>query len=119
MSERSPELSREELGATLAARHELGAEFEPALVDSLAERVETAIESRVQARLAHQVPATPPPPAVPAMHPGLRLGMGLGSIGLAIPCTAIAGDVAQLPGVIVVWAGVVLVNVAFNLGGRR
>jgi hypothetical protein len=119
--ELSPQgINQDDLAATLAARQELGAEFEPALVESLAERLEGAIEARVEARLAQR----PPPPAAlaaQAMSPNMRLGLALGSLGIAIPCTAIAAAITGLPGLIVVWSGVVLVNVAAAFtprGGR-
>jgi hypothetical protein len=114
------ELSREDLSATLAARKELGPEFEPALVESLAERLEGVIEARVEARLAQRPPApsAPPVPAAQPMSPNMRVGLALGSMGIAIPCTAIAASLVGLPGLIVVWSGVVLVNVAAALGSR-
>ena len=119
MSTPGPELSRDELGATLAARQELGQDYEPALVDSLAERVEQVVEARLEAQLAQQRPVSRPPAA---LSPRERIALGLGSMVLAIPCTAIAGDVGGLAGVIVVWVGVVAVNLAGVItpgSGRR
>ena len=116
MSGSSSELPAEDLAATLAARRELGAEFEPALVESLAERLEGVIQARVEAHLAEQQrPATP---ALASVPPQMRVGVALGSTALAIPITAIAGGEAGLAGIIVVWAGVVAVNLAFALGSR-
>ncbi len=114
------EVSREDLTATLAARRELGAEFEPALVESLAERLEGVVDARVEARLDPRQPAPPAPP-MPAAQPmsqNARLALALTSLGIAIPCTAIAGGISGLPGLIVVWTGVVLVNVAAAFGPR-
>jgi hypothetical protein len=112
----SKELSREELSASLAARHELGQEYETALVDSLADRIEQVVSARVEARIASERPA--PAPA-PALSPRERIALGLGSIVLAIPCTAIAGDVGGVTGVFVVWVGIVAVNVAAGLSPGR
>ena len=116
------EIPREELSATLAARHELGPEYDAALVDSLADRVEQVVKARVAA----QQLATPPPAAVQApssaLSPGQRLAVAAISLGVAIPCLAIAGDVAGVTGVVVTWAGIAAVNlaVAINPGrGRR
>jgi hypothetical protein len=75
------------------------------------------IEARVEARLGQRPPA-PPAPAIQPMSPNMRLGLALGSMGIAIPCTAIAAGISGLPGLIVVWTGVVLVNVAAALGPR-
>jgi hypothetical protein len=104
------EINREDLAATLAARQELGADFEPALVESLAERLQGVIDARVEARLAGRPPQ--------ALSPKMRLALALTSLGIAFPCTGVAADLTGLPGVIVVWTGIVLVNVAVAFGPR-
>ena len=116
------EIPREELSATLAARQELGPEYDTALVDSLADRVEQVIKARVAA----QQVAVPPPPPVPApssaLSAGQRLAVAASSLGVAIPCIAIAGDAAGITGVVVTWAGIAAVNVAVAINpgrGRR
>ena len=127
MSSSGAEVSREDLHATLAARQELGEEYEPALVDALAERVERVVEARVGARLAQRgvgspVAARGPGPAAPAgeVSPGARIGVAVGSLALGIPLSAIAGASAGAAGLAIAWAGIVTVNVAFALGaGRR
>ena len=48
----SEELSREELHAALEVRREMGAEIEPALVDSLAAKVEATVRRRYEAEIA-------------------------------------------------------------------
>jgi hypothetical protein len=117
------EIPREELRATLAARQELGPEYDTALVESLADRVEQVVQARVAAQ---QVPAVPPPvqahPAPTALSPTQRLVVAAISLGVAIPCLAIAGDAAGVTGVIVTWAGIAAVNVAVAISpgrGRR
>ena len=71
---------REELQAALAARRELGREYEPALVDSFLERVEKQLERRSGGvgQREHRM-VTP---------------LILGSLGLAIPLLAIASAAA-------------------------
>ncbi|HWE63031.1 MAG TPA: hypothetical protein VHB98_15065 [Chloroflexota bacterium] len=44
-----------------------------------------------------------------------ELGLILGSIGIAVPLTAIAGALAGLPGIIIVWLGLVLINAAWAI----
>lgn len=39
-----------------------------------------------------------------------ELGLILGSIGIGVPLTAIGGGIAGLPGIIVVWIGLVALN---------
>jgi hypothetical protein len=116
------EIPREELSATLAARHELGPEYDTALVDSFAERVEQVVQARVAAL---QVAAPPPPPAQAppaALSPAHRVVIAAISLGVAIPITAIAGDVAGGVGVAITWAGIAVINVAAAISpglGRR
>jgi hypothetical protein len=103
------EIPREELSATLAARHELGPEYDTALVDSLAERVEQVVKARVAAQ---QVTTPPPAARSMALSSSQRLAVAAISLGAAIPCLAIAGDVAGITGVVVTWVGIAVVNVA-------
>jgi hypothetical protein len=115
------EIPREELSATLAARHELGPEYETALVDSLAERVEQVVQARVAAQ---QVAAPPPPAQAPpmALTPAHRVAIAAISLGVAIPITAIAGDAAGVAGIAITWAGIAVINVAAAISpavGRR
>ncbi|HKF78263.1 MAG TPA: hypothetical protein VKF59_19135 [Candidatus Dormibacteraeota bacterium] len=117
MTEPPAQVSREDLAATLAARQELGPEFEPALVESFAQRLEATIDARLQAALARGAPPAPAPPAtasavVPA---AMRLAVAIVSLGVAIPVTAIAGESGGLVGVVVSWAGLVGINAAFAL----
>jgi len=88
---------RDELHAALAARRELGQEYEPALVDSFLERVEKQLElrSRSGGQPEHRM-VTP---------------LILGSLGLAIPLLAIAGAAAGLAGIALVCVAIVSVNV--------
>lgn len=85
---------RDEAQAALEARRELGVEYEDQLVDALVEKIEQ--------RLAERQPPKPPNPAAVAIP----------SLALSIPLLAIAGVFTGLPGVIVVCAAIVLVNLA-------
>jgi len=117
------EIPREELSATLAARQELGPDYESAPVDSLAERVEQVVKARVAAQQLAAPPAPVPVSAPPmTLSPGQRVAVAAISLGVAIPCLAIAGDVAGVTGVVVTWAGIAAVNVAAAISpgrGRR
>jgi hypothetical protein len=109
-------VSRDELSATVAARHELGHEYESALVDSLADRVEQVVQARVQAHMAHQPPSAPPASSLTATH---RMVLAAVSLGTAIPLTAIAAGMTGVAGVAIVWGGIAVVNVAAAMGPRR
>ncbi|MDR2974306.1 MAG: hypothetical protein LBV00_06280 [Propionibacteriaceae bacterium] len=53
------------------------------------------------------------------MSPGLRLGYISAILGLSIPLTAIATSMIGFVGLVVVWAGIIMVTaIAFGLTGR-
>ena len=99
---REPLVPREELAATLEARRELGEALEPELLDSFVERIESRLDERLRAR-------RPAP-----REKQYELALALGSIVSSIPLIAIAGGIAGLPGITVVCAALVLVNVLFR-----
>lgn len=109
----TPGVPRDEVAAAVAARRELGPDLEPEIVDSLVDRIDRAIDARVAARLAeHSV--------------GKKDGDGedltwvaLGSLGMGIPITAIAGGTGGLLGILAAWLGIAIINVAYIVGTRR
>ncbi|AXG79759.1 hypothetical protein [Streptomyces paludis] len=117
MDARDAELKKE-LDATLQARRDLGAEYEPALVESFLEKVEESldqtIDRRVRRRLAEQqtLAARGPdrPPGSAAEGFGERFGFAVISLILAIPLSAIAVANAGIGGLLVCWLGIVGVN---------
>jgi hypothetical protein len=110
MTER--EIRRNELRAAVEARRELGPEYEGALVESFLERLDQDIDQRLDARVAAS-PATRRPSA------DSSLPIALGSLGLGIPLSAIAGGTGHLGGLFVAWTGIVAVNAAHAWGRRR
>lgn len=131
MEARDAELKKE-LDATLHARKELGADYESALVDSFLEKVEQRLDGAVDRRVRRQLAEQQMVVARDARSPqgssdtwGERFGFGIVSLVLAVPLSAIGGGVADLPGLLVAWAGIVGVNVVQaarfspNLFGRR
>jgi hypothetical protein len=118
----SAPVSSEEVSASLAARRELGPEYEAALADALAERVEQVVQARVEARMAQTGSPVPQVPAVGGIHPNGRIAIAVVSLAAAIPCSAIAAAGGGVAGIVVAWAGIAAVNlaVAINPGrGRR
>jgi hypothetical protein len=90
VSERVP---KDELQAAIEARKELGADLEPAVIDSFVERIERRLVERsdlsdraLKQRRDHQKE------------------MVLGAMGISIPMLALAGIFTGLPGVIAVCA---------------
>ncbi|MGA5355293.1 MULTISPECIES: hypothetical protein [Streptomyces] len=117
LDERGSDL-RKELDATLQARKELGEEYDAALVESFLEKVDRRIDDAVERRVRRQLAEQRTQRARDARGPrtsdsfGERFGFGIVSLVLAVPLSAIGGHVADLPGLIVTWAGIVGVNVA-------
>jgi hypothetical protein len=89
----------EELEAALAARRELGYEFEPALVESFVARIEERIDAEVAARTAAVGKASKQ--EKPASEQQFVLGIVSLGTGIAIA-----------------WAGIVGVNVAHAISLR-
>ena len=111
----SGELRREDAEALLEVRRELGPSYDSALVDSFAERIERAVEVRV----AGQVNAHDAARRQESERDGRQLTLGIVSLSTGIPITAISAGIADLPGLVVAWGGIVAVNVAYALRGRR
>lgn len=123
---------KKELDATLQTRRELGEEYESALVESFLEkvdqRIDGAVDRRVRRRLAEQQMASARESRSPRATDswGERFGFAIVSLVLAVPLSAIGAGVAQLPGLITSWVGIVGVNAVQAarvnpglFGGRR
>jgi Flp pilus assembly protein TadB len=103
--------------ATAQAAQELGPQYHDALAESLADKVEAELRER---RLPVQ-PAESRPPAHQG-GTGPQLALAIVSLGVGIPLTAIAanaGGLNPLIGILVVWLGIVLVNLIFNGANRN
>ena len=105
-------LERSEVEAALAARRDLGAEYDDAFVQAFADRIEQVVAERSSAAVAQRHLSDED-------TGGRQLVIGIVSLGTGIPITAIAGATADLPGIIVAWVGIVGVNVAHALSTRR
>jgi hypothetical protein len=99
--EREELVPREEARATLAARRELGPEYEDELVDAFVEKVERRLAKRKREELDADEDRR-----------GVSFVAALVSLGCGIPITAIALSGGGVPALIVVWTAIVLVNVA-------
>jgi len=120
MNARDPELTRD-LDATLQTRRELGQEYEEELIASFLEkidqRLETVVDKRMRRQMAEQQMivargstrshGTTSPSYPEGMGPRL---LGVASLVLAVPLSAIAAVNTGLPGLLVCWGGIVAVN---------
>lgn len=104
------ELSRDELQAALEVRREMGADIEPALVESLAAKVEATVRRRYEAELG----ATKQQNEAARQGQGARVAVAIVSLVMAIPLTAITMS-AGFAAMLLVWAGIVAVNIALAL----
>lgn len=97
-------VERKDVEAALAARRELGPEYEPEIVDRLVEQIERRLDER----------AAPRHPA-PRAHYDPRVV--LGSIALGIGATAVANGMggAGVAVAIVAWIAIAIANVAYAL----
>jgi hypothetical protein len=114
------EETRREVEAALAARRELGLEYEEAIAAGLLDRVNQlalmrAGDLRREAERADN--------AAKAEHESRtqRFVLGIVSLGAGIPITAISGSVVEpgLLGIVIAWGGIVGVNIAAAVGARR
>ncbi|MBB3328596.1 hypothetical protein [Microlunatus antarcticus] len=107
---------RRDVDAALGARHDLGPDYEDAVAASLADRVEEIVAQRTA-----QVVATPEErqharDEEKATGDG-RFFIALASLGAGIPITGIVHD--SIISTAIAWAGIVGINVAAALRGRR
>ena len=106
------EIPREEVEAVLEVRREKGREIEPALIDSMAAKIDAAVRARYEAEVRDRGRRDI---AANAGNSG-RIAVGIVSLVMAIPLTAIVlGTGAGLVGLLVVWLGLVGVNLAMGL----
>lgn len=108
--------TREDLRAVIAARRDLGPEYEDALVDSFLDKLDVEIAARVRSEVAAHLSRQPPGP--PVKQKDGAVGVALGSLGIGIPLTAIAAGAGHFPGLVLAWGGIVAVNVAYALSRR-
>lgn len=99
---------RKDLRAAVAARQDLGAEYENEIIDGFLEK----LDARDAYRRADELPE-PARPRHPSREqdPG-GLALAIVSVVAAIPITAISADMIGPFGVVVSWAGLVGINMA-------
>ncbi|MCI1746828.1 MAG: hypothetical protein LKI24_01190 [Acidipropionibacterium sp.] len=114
--QKDPHVGRTDAEAVLAARDELGEPMEPALVDSFASKVTEEIQRQMELERAAARPAAPVPGGVTANQ---RVAVAVVTAGVAIPLTGIMmGTSGGLLGTLIVWVGLVALNVVLALRPR-
>jgi hypothetical protein len=112
-----PDRAGEDLRATLAARGELGPDYEPALVESFLDRIEERIDDRVDRRVSERLPEVHRQDR--SGGPGETFWLAVASLGFGIPISGIAAGTAEVEGLLVAWAGIAAVNFAHAWSSRR
>jgi hypothetical protein len=121
----SSSFSAEEIRAAAHTHRELGPEYEGAVIESFLEKVGREIDARVDDRLGHMGRRGRGKSEVAsARHQhGAGLALPVISMVLGIPLTAIAVSgrpaMEALMGLVIVWAAIVAINVAYSVGARR
>lgn len=115
--------SKQDLQAAVAARRELGGEYEDAVLDSFLERVDDSIDARIERRVAERLGRRSGSlrKENPADNGAANRSFALGivSLGTGIPITAVASSQSGVGGLIVAWAGIAAVNAVHALQNRR
>jgi hypothetical protein len=96
----------QELHAAVAARRELGADFEDPLVESFLNRVDQHIDTRVKAEVAAAEKKT----VRGSAHEKVDVGVIGATFALGIPIMAIAGGIGHVVGILAAAAAILGVN---------
>jgi hypothetical protein len=106
-------LSPDEIRAAAETHHELPPEYQNAVIESFLDKIGREIDARVDARLASYSRGS-----APEQHKQRSPAFfAISSMVLGIPLSAIAVAAGARPagflGLLVVWAGIVAINVAY------
>jgi hypothetical protein len=119
----TPGLPRDDLAAALQARRELGPDYDAAFAESLAERVDQTIAARLAA--GRGTPLGDDPAVrhaydrdTAAGERRVTIAIACVSLGVSIPLSGIAAGMHSLAALMIIWAGIVMVNLANSLRRR-
>jgi hypothetical protein len=116
-------LTPDEIRASAAAHHELGPEYQGAVVESFLDKIGKELDARMDARLAggyRMAPAAPPRPARAPRGEPSPFWLAVVSLAMSIPLTAIVVAAGALPpagrilGLLVIWAAIAVVNWSYS-----
>ena len=97
-------IRKDELEEAVAARKELGPEYEDEVLDAFLEKVERRLEQRGASGAEGQKALK--------RQRDHQMGMTLGAMALSIPLIAIAGGIAGLAGILAVCAALAVIAIA-------
>lgn len=122
------DLTPQEIASALAARRELGPDYEDAIASALAEKMAKEINSRVDAELLAQGvhPAKAdrpqkPPRRLAGDSSGHSTAVAIASLVAGIPVTAIVAGTSNgnVFAIGTAWLGIALVNIAHSTSRKR
>ena len=105
---------RKDLRAAVAARQELGPEYEAEIIEGFLER----LDARDAQRREVAAPENRPVQRGRETDPG-GLALAIISVVAAIPITAIAAGMVGIEGVIIAWLGLLGINFARTMARRN
>jgi hypothetical protein len=116
LSVSSSSLTPDEVRAAAETHNELGKDYSAAVIESFLEKVGSEIDARVDARLTRYPGPAQAPAAKARKDRSSTTAVGVLSIILGIPLTAIvAYSPAHLWGLLVIWVALAVINVAYNV----
>lgn len=111
----TPHLPRDELAAALAARKELGPDYDDAFIEKVVDRIEETLATRAGGAPSRRKRVVPGAPGADSKaERGSCLALAIVSLVAAIPLSAIATYRAGMAGLLVTWAAIVLVNLVYS-----
>jgi hypothetical protein len=110
----------DELRAAVAARRDLGPDFEDAIVESFLDKMGQEVDRRVDERLATSGPTVKQLARSKKTGDGQRLALAIVSLALGTFSTLalVLGSEETWP-ILVIWLSIVLVNVVFATSSRH
>ncbi|NUR59032.1 MAG: hypothetical protein HOV87_10215 [Catenulispora sp.] len=114
------DLTPQEIAAALAARRELGPDYEREIAASLADRMQARIDAEVAARTGAGEKSAPSPRHDLEIADSVTARWtALGSLAAGTIVTLATSDTSDHGALSATWFGIIVINVAVNLGRRR
>jgi hypothetical protein len=104
-----------DLTAAFAARQELGPDYDAAFIESVVDRVEQTIDARMGTHAGTRTDRVHRDHDAAKAERGASIAVLCVSLVAAIPLTAIGVANAGLPGLLLSWGGIVMINLAYAL----
>lgn len=117
MVEDQQPIERRDLRAALEARTHLGEGYDAELAESFLARVEKDIQARVDLQVTERLNGAKIQTKADSEGRELSFVLGIVSVGVSIPLMAIEAAMLRpdaLPAIAITWAGIGVVNWAFN-----